>query len=99
MNTIDPMNKSTKISLITEPLAARLEKRDPSFTQRLKAAVGDVNTKQNVADDSIEQVIKGELGLHEGMMAIGKADISLKLLVQVRGKVMGAYQEIIRMQI
>lgn len=94
-----PIENSTKISLHTEPLNARLERRDSSFFQRLKGAVEDVNTRQNVADDSLEKVIKGELGIHEGMMAIGRADTSLRLLVQVRGKVMDAYQEIMRMQI
>jgi flagellar hook-basal body complex protein FliE len=44
-------------------------------------------------------VVKGELGIHEGMISISEADISLRYLVQVRAKVMAAYNEIIKMPI
>jgi flagellar hook-basal body complex protein FliE len=37
------------------------------------------------------------MGIHEGMLAISKADISLRLLLQVRNKVLEAYREISRM--
>jgi flagellar hook-basal body complex protein FliE len=87
------------ISLNTEPLANRINRQNPEFARRIEAAVKDVNNKQNIADDSIEQVIKGEMGIHEGMMAVGKADTSLKILAQVRNKVMAAYNEVMRMQV
>ncbi len=88
-----------KISLKTEPVANRVERRNPEFFNRLKAAVLDVNDKQHIADDSAEAVIKGEMGIHEGMMAMGRADTNLRLLAQVRNKAMDAYSEIIRMQV
>jgi len=69
-----------------------------SFQERLKNAVADVNKKQITADTASEDVIKGKLGVHEGMMAVQEADLSLRLLNQVRSKVMSAYQEIMRMQ-
>ncbi|MBU1345116.1 MAG: flagellar hook-basal body complex protein FliE [Proteobacteria bacterium] len=96
MTQIEGINK---ISLHTEPLAQRINRRSPEFAKRIEAAVKDVNTKQQIADDSIEKVIKGEMGIHEGMMAIGKAETSLKILAQVRNKVMSAYNEVMRMQI
>ena len=88
-----------KISLNTEPLTHKIERRNPDFARRIKAAVKDVNTNQQVADDAIEKVIQGEMGIHEGMMALGKASTSLKVLAQVRNKVMTAYNEIMRMQV
>ncbi len=88
-----------KIPLNTEPLVNKIKRRDLSFAKRVKSAVEDVNLKQHQADTAIEQVINGELGVHEGMLALGKADTSLRLLTQVRGKVMEAYKEIIRMQV
>ncbi|THB80058.1 MAG: flagellar hook-basal body complex protein FliE [Desulfobacteraceae bacterium] len=96
MTKIDRVNR---ISLHTEPVANRVERRDTRFSERIKGAVLDVNNKQHHADDAIEKVIKGEMGIHEGMMAIGKADTSLRLLNQVRSKAMAAYNEIIRMQV
>ncbi len=87
------------IHLKTEPLENRIKRRNPEFSQRIEQAVKDVNIKQHVADDSIEKVIQGEMGIHEGMMAIGKAETSLKILAQVRNKVMTAYNEVMRMQV
>ena len=93
------INGINKISLNTEPLPGKLNRRNPEFAQRIEAAIKDVNSKQHIADDSIEKVIQGEMGIHEGMMAIGKADVSLKILAQVRNKVMAAYNEVMRMQV
>ncbi len=88
-----------KISLNTEPLTSKLSKRNPEFAQRIEDAIKDVNKNQHIADDSIEKVIQGEMGIHEGMMAIGKANTSLKIMAQVRNKVMSAYTEVMRMQV
>ncbi len=41
----------------------------------------------------------GNVDLHEMMIAMEKADISLRFLVQVRNKAIDAYQEIMRMQV
>jgi flagellar hook-basal body complex protein FliE len=59
-------------------------------------------TEQNlqVADQTILKANTGEsVDLHEMMIAMEKADISLRLMVQVRNKAIDAYQEIMRMQI
>lgn len=96
MNVINGINK---ISLNTESLSNRVSRRNPEFAERIESAIKDVNAKQHIADDSIEKVLLGEMGIHEGMMAIGKAETSLKVLAQVRNKVMAAYNEVMRMQV
>ena len=88
-----------RMSLNTESLPDKISRRNPEFSERIKAAILDVNGKQQIADDSIEKVIKGEMEIHEGMMAVSQAETSLKILAQVRNKVMAAYNEIMRMQI
>ncbi len=88
-----------KISLFREPMQEKLGKRDLEFSERLKSAVLEVNENQHVADDSVEEVIQGRLGIHEGMMALSKASTSLKVLAQVRNKAMTAYNEVMRMQV
>ncbi len=72
---------------------------DKSFSQRLKDAVLEVNENQISADEMAQQVVKGELGIHEGMLAFTEADLSLRALLQVRTKVMDAYREIMRMPV
>ncbi|MBF0101756.1 MAG: flagellar hook-basal body complex protein FliE [Desulfobacterales bacterium] len=73
--------------------------KGPSFSERLSSAIGEVNTLQDTANVSTQQVIQGTLGIHEGMLAIQEADISFRLMVQVRNKVVEAYKEIIKMPI
>jgi flagellar hook-basal body complex protein FliE len=42
--------------------------------------------------------VTGKAGIHETMIALQKADISLRLLLQIRNKAMDAYREVMRMQ-
>jgi len=71
-----------------------------SFGVMLKGAIKEVNQLQGEADASIEQLITGESkNLHETMIAMEKANISFRLMMEVRNKIIEAYQEIMRMQI
>ncbi|MFH2093647.1 MAG: flagellar hook-basal body complex protein FliE [Pseudomonadota bacterium] len=96
---MDGIKGINRTFLKTQPLSEKINQRNPEFSKRIEAAIKDVNANQHIADDSIEKVIQGEMGIHEGMMAIGKAETSLKILAQVRNKVMSAYNEIMRMQL
>ena len=82
-----------------EPFLRNNPERDErGFGDALTRAVKEVNGLQHAADRSVEQVIEGKLGVHEGMLALGKADTSLRLLLQVRNKVIEGYKEVMRMQ-
>ena len=93
------INDLNRISHNTEPLHEKASRRSPEFARRMSEAVKDVNRYQHIADDSVEKVILGEMGIHEGMLALGKAETSLKVLAQVRNKALTAYNETMRMQI
>ena len=71
----------------------------PSFEERFKGAVAEVNTKQQQADSAVEQVVSGKMGIHEGMLALQEADIAMKTLLQVRNKVISAYNDVMKMQV
>ena len=68
------------------------------FGSVIKQAIERVSDMQTRADQSVERLLKGEAGIHETMIAGQKADISLRLLLQIRNKVMDAYREVMRMQ-
>ena len=60
----------------------------------------DVNTLQNAADDKMEEfATSSDKDIHGTMIALQKADLSLRLFLQVRAKLTAAYQEIMRMHI
>ena len=70
------------------------------FAEVLQAAVEDVNRLQQGAGDAAQAMVVGQApSIHDTMIAMEKADISLRFLTQVRNKVVEAYQEIMRMQI
>jgi flagellar hook-basal body complex protein FliE len=75
------------------------ESSEGSFGDLIKQAVSDVNHAQKEADSAIQKLATGNSqDIHQTMIAMEKADVSFKMLMQVRDKVVAAYQEIMRMQ-
>ncbi|WP_456388182.1 flagellar hook-basal body complex protein FliE [Desulfolithobacter sp.] len=73
---------------------------EKSFSDLLKNSIEQVNTRQVEADKAVQEVhAGGEKNLHEAMIALEQADISVRYLVQVRNKMLEAYQEVMRMQV
>lgn len=84
----------------SKPVAEKPGATTQSFTDLLSKAVGNVNADQVEADQSIATYLSGKQeNLHETMIQLEKADVSLRLLVNVRNKAVDAYREIMRMQI
>lgn len=70
------------------------------FSSVMKNYLSEVNELQIVSDKSTEDLILGETeNVHEVMIKAEEARLALELTVQVRNKVIEAYQELIRMQI
>ncbi len=71
-----------------------------AFGEVLKGAISEINQLQMNADKAITGVQLGQSGsIHEAMIALEKADISFRAMMQVRNKILEAYQEIMRMQV
>lgn len=70
------------------------------FSTVLKQTLNDINELQTKADRAIEKVeVENSASIHEAMIALEKADISFKAMMQVRNKIIEAYQEVMRMQV
>jgi flagellar hook-basal body complex protein FliE len=62
--------------------------------------LNEINQLQLDADQSITNVELGNSGsIHEAVVALEKADLSFRTMMQVRNKIIEAYQEIMRMQV
>ena len=84
----------------TEESPSAVTRVEQSFMNMLKDTVEQVNAQQIAADQAVQEVhAGGEKNLHEAMIALEQADISVRYLVQVRNKMLEAYQEIMRMQV
>jgi len=73
----------------------------PDFGKLLQSTIDKVNETQSQAGKMAESFEKGEPGtdLTEVMVALQKARISFQAMVEVRNKLVGAYQDIMNMNI
>ncbi|MDE3034386.1 MAG: flagellar hook-basal body complex protein FliE [Nitrospirota bacterium] len=70
------------------------------FVGTLKDAIAKVNEVQVEATQAVEKLATGESqNVHQTMIALQKADVSFQLMMQLRNKIVTAYEEIQRMQI
>lgn len=70
------------------------------FLASLQEAIAKINEAQAQADVSVQSLLTGQTtNIHETMIALQKADVSFQLMLQVRNKIVGAYEEIMRMQL
>ena len=71
-----------------------------SFADTLKEAVSSVNELQKSSDTFAQNVATGKTDDVAGaMIAAEKAEIALRVMVQVRNKIIDAYQEVMKMQV
>jgi flagellar hook-basal body complex protein FliE len=69
------------------------------FSSVLKGAMEQVDTFQSQANQKVSELLAGgNEDVHSAMIAVEKADLSFQLMMQVRNKVVQAYQEVSRMQ-
>jgi flagellar hook-basal body complex protein FliE len=78
--------------------AAKTSEQSDGFTDVLRDAVTQIDKAQGEAQTKIGEVMQGNGGdLHTAMIAVEKADLSFQLMLQVRNKIVAAYQEVARM--
>lgn len=72
----------------------------PDFQSLLKEFVGEVNDVQHAAGEAVNRLVSGEpTEIHDVMVAVEKAGISFELMLEIRNKMLEAYQEVMRTQI
>ncbi len=70
------------------------------FLDSLKSAIGKVNDAEMEAGRAIDTLMTGETqDVHRTMVALQQADVSFQLMMQIRNKLVAAYEEIQRMQV
>jgi len=75
------------------------QKDVPGFGQTLAASVREASALQDEAHRVMENLATGRSSdLHQTIIAVEKADIALRMIAQVRNKIVAAYQELMRMQ-
>lgn len=71
-----------------------------TFLDPLKHAFQEANQMQSKSEDlANEAAVGGDVDLHDVMIAGEKANVALQLTLQVRNRLVDAYQEVMRMQV
>jgi len=86
--SIDQMEKNTTA------------KKTTSFVETLKESINKMGEIEREADQEISKLATLESSdIHNTMIAIEKADMAFQMMMQIRNKIITAYEEIMRMQV
>lgn len=81
------------------PLSPEMSANGGGFSSTLEDAMGKVQELQSDADQKVQALVDGNgQDIHGAMIAVENADLSFQLMMQVRNKIVSAYQEVARMQ-
>src|SRR5579862_10048970 len=70
-----------------------------SFSSALQGALASVDSSAGEANTAVSNMIEGTGDVHDAMIALQKAETTLQLTMQVRNKLVQAYQDIMRMPV
>lgn len=83
-------------AIVQSPIGAG---RPGAFQNVLESAIGRVEELRTTAGQSVERFLAGENEeLHGTVLATQRAELAFELFLQLRNKVVQAYQEVMRMQ-
>lgn len=72
----------------------------PSFMQRVTEGMQEVNTRLLASQVDLQRLAAGDAdNVHDIMVRLEESRIALQLMLQVRNRVLEAYQDVMRMQI
>lgn len=97
-NTISSINGLIPTTSLEQP--STVGKAEKGFADVINNLIEQTNNAENQSNRAIHELETGKAeSLHEVMLKVEEADISLRMLVQMRNKAITAYEEIMRMQI
>jgi flagellar hook-basal body complex protein FliE len=86
-------------TLPTNPTTPASSGAGGGFGDTLKSAIKEVNDLSDNSDQKVAQLVQGDRqDVHNVMIAVEKADIAFQLMMQVRNKIVNAYQEVSKLQ-
>jgi flagellar hook-basal body complex protein FliE len=78
---------------------SQTKKGEGNFANEMKDAIQKVDTLQKDADKAVQAFSVGKTTLPETMIAIEKANLSFQLMLQVRNKIVSAYEEVMKVSV
>ena len=73
---------------------------ESGISETFEKLLQDVNQQQlNAEAKQVELLVTDNKDIHGTMLALEKADLSMRLMLQIRNKLVSAYEEVMRMQV
>jgi len=99
-NIVNGVSSPSTADLLKQKDSVSKTGNGTDFASSLKSAINDVNELQQESEKSIADLATGQVkDLHQAALAIGKAETSMKLMLEIRNKALNAYKEISRTQL
>ena len=93
VSSVEGLN-SVGVAKPADPTQAR------TFSRLIADQLNDVNLEQLNADETVKSFAKGETdNVHDVVMAVAKADLSFRMVLEIRNRLIESYQEVMRMQV
>jgi len=100
MSDISKIASASTADLLKQKESVSQNTGGEAFAQHLKSAINEVNELQENAEVAAADIATGQVkDLHQAALAIGKAETSMKLMLEIRNKALNAYKEIGRTQL
>jgi len=95
----DPISNLRILPSETGAVGSAVAPREWGFMETLRGAMDQTKDIQGAVDAKVAGLLDGSgMDVHSAMIAVEQADLSFQLMMQVRNKIVAAYQEISRMQ-
>jgi flagellar hook-basal body complex protein FliE len=80
--------------------APKGETASGGFTKLVENLLNDVNAQQVKADSAVKGLALGQTdNLHNVMLSVAQADLTFRMILEIRNRLNDAYQEVMRMQV
>jgi flagellar hook-basal body complex protein FliE len=98
--TISSIRPPAPLAEPISPGASKTPNAGGSFGSVFEKAIGNIEQMRGQADDAVQKLLTGEGGeLHTVALTAQRAEMAFDLGLQVRNKIISAYQEVMRMQL
>jgi flagellar hook-basal body complex protein FliE len=95
LDPIVPVTSTASIA-VTSPASANT---GAGFSDALSHLVDAVDATTDAANSAVDKMLAGTGDVHDAMIALQRSELTMELTVQVRNKLVQAYQEIMRMPV
>lgn len=89
-----------RIARESQAQPAEAAQKPGGFGDVLEGLLNNTADMQRDAEGEVDKLVKGETdNINDVMLAVAKADVSFKMMLEVRNKLLDAYHEVMRMQV